>query len=102
MASINPKIRDVQRLLQRPVKATVREEKERALLGLKHQLQLVSKSNKDHKIAKRYQMVRFFGTAYLWCLFTFRAAESNQAATAGRETMERTPERRKSRASDQI
>ena len=55
-------IRDIQRLLQRQLKANVREEKERALAGLKHQLELGTKANQDLKMAKRYQMVRFFGT----------------------------------------
>jgi hypothetical protein len=48
-------------LLQRTLKANVREEKERALTGLKHQLEQATKSNQDYKMAKRYQMVRFFG-----------------------------------------
>ena len=55
-------IRDIQRLLQRSLKANVREEKERALAGLKHQLELGTKANQDLKMSKRYQMVRFFGT----------------------------------------
>jgi rRNA-processing protein Efg1 len=55
-------IRDVQRLLnQENLKANVRENSERALASLKYQLDAAGKSAIERKMAKRYQMVRFFG-----------------------------------------
>jgi hypothetical protein len=59
-------IRDVERLLHLDkLKANVREEHERELASLKHQLDVAVKSNIEQKMAKRYQMVRFVGIPHL-------------------------------------
>jgi rRNA-processing protein Efg1 len=52
----------VERLLNREtLKANVREDNERALASLKHQLKIATKSAKEQKMEKRYHMVRFVG-----------------------------------------
>jgi hypothetical protein len=59
-------IRDVQRLLNREnLKANVREDHERELSSLKKQLEMAEKQNKEHIMAKKYQMVRFFGILFV-------------------------------------
>jgi hypothetical protein len=44
--------------------ADVREENERALASLKHDLEATRKSNAEDKMRKRYQKVRFIGASY--------------------------------------
>jgi hypothetical protein len=65
------------------LKANVREDNERALASLKHQLDKAIKSSAEDKMAKRYQMVRFVGTLSHLNWFDIRTAESNPTVTAG-------------------
>jgi hypothetical protein len=80
----------VERLLNREtLKANVREDNERALASLKHQLKIAAKSAKEQKMEKRYHMVRFVGIVVYWTFLTRRAAKSYPAITASREIVQR-------------
>jgi hypothetical protein len=60
--TLKKKIRDAERLLQRPISADVRVESERALAAFKHELTIATRARTEQKIAKKYHMVRFFGS----------------------------------------
>lgn len=64
---VNPKkkrLRDLTRALKRPgnLPANVRADHERELSTLQHDLEQTSTRAKNLKIARRYKMVRLFGT----------------------------------------
>ncbi|PWW73389.1 hypothetical protein C7212DRAFT_222062 [Tuber magnatum] len=64
---LKKKVRDLQRLLNNPcssLPADVRVENERALSAFQSELSAVQCAAKDRSIAKRYHMVRFFGTLF--------------------------------------
>ncbi|KAF8543874.1 hypothetical protein BDD12DRAFT_818045 [Trichophaea hybrida] len=60
--TLKKKIRDATRILQRPLSADKRIEAERALSAFQHELSVATRARTEHKMAKRYHMVRFFGT----------------------------------------
>ena len=70
-------------LSRETLKANIREDNERALASLKHQLHIATTSSAEDKMAKRYQMVRFVGTLAHLNWFDIRTTESNATVTTG-------------------
>jgi hypothetical protein len=64
------------------LKANTREEHERELSSLKKQLEIGEKQNRESKMAKKYQMVRFFGIS-LTKSSNSRTTESHKKVAPG-------------------
>ena len=60
--TLKKKIRDVRRILAGPIPADSRVENERALAVYQQDSTVATRSRSEHKIVKKYHMVRFFGT----------------------------------------
>lgn len=70
------------------LKANVREDNERALKSLKHQLSKAEKSAKEQKMEKRYHMVRFVGIAFYEIFLTSRTTEGYETITTSRKIVQ--------------
>lgn len=70
------------------LRANVRDDNERALKSLKHQLIKAEKSAKEQKMEKRYHMVRFVGSALFRILLTSRTTESYEKITTSRKIVQ--------------
>lgn len=66
--AIKSKIRDVTRVLEhaQDLPMDVRIEKQRALVGYKQDLEKAQKTKERQRMIKKYHMVRFFGSSYLF------------------------------------